>query len=162
MAKILISYYSDYGEAMYDAICDILKKNGNDIFRMNINTSEVQMTHWGGTSKIIDKKLIKEIEKFNPELIFSFNNCLPQNCYDLLSKNCKICVLDADAPDVAFWNKDIVKNNFEKYIWLGLQSYSKTMYERDLNEKLETNKNYMYFPPATVVKNEKLKIEKNI
>ena len=41
MAKVLISYFSDYGEAMYDAITDILIKNGNEIFRFNINNPQV-------------------------------------------------------------------------------------------------------------------------
>ena len=62
MARILLSYFSDYGEAMYDAICSVLRKNGNDIFRFNINCDYVESTGWGGECKIIDNKIISQIK----------------------------------------------------------------------------------------------------
>ena len=161
MARILISYFSDYGEAMYDAITDVLHKNGNDIFRMNINNPKVTITKWGEESQINDSNLLNKIRDFNPEFVMSFNNCLPQNCYDVLDEKCKICAIDADAPSVAFWNKDMIEKYFERFMFLGLQSYSKKMYEDWLGVKL-TDKNYIYFPPATIVKNKKLKQDKNI
>ena len=161
MARILISYFSDYGEAMYDAICGVLHENCNDIFRLNINNSSITITKWGGESKINDIALLSKIRDFNPEIILNFNNCLPKNLYKILDKNCKICAVDADAPSVAFWNKDICNKYFDRFVFLGLQSYSKAMYENWLNIKL-TNKNYIYFPPATIVKNENLKQNKNI
>lgn len=161
MARILISYFSDYGEAMYDAITDVLHKNGNDIFRMNINNPKVTITKWGEESQINDSNLLNKIRDFNPEFVMSFNNCLPQNCYDVLDEKCKICAIDADAPSVAFWNKDMIEKYFERFMFLGLQSYSKKMYEDWLDVKL-TDKNYIYFPPATIVKNKKLKQDKNI
>ena len=161
MARILISYFSDYGEAMYDAITDVLHKNGNDIFRMNINNPKVTITKWGEESQINDGNLLNKIRDFNPEFVMSFNNCLPQNCYDVLDEKCKICAIDADAPSVAFWNKDMIEKYFERFMFLGLQSYSKKMYEDWLGVKL-TDKNYIYFPPATIVKNKKLKQDKNI
>lgn len=161
MARILISYFSDYGEAMYDAITDVLHKNGNDIFRMNINNPSVSITKWGGESHINDKILLNKIRDFNPEFVFNFNNCLPQNCYEILDEKCKICAVDADAPSVAFWNRNIFDKYFNRFMFLGLQSYSKTMYENWLNTKLN-RANYLYFPPATIVKNEKLNQDKNI
>lgn len=163
MARILISYFSDYGEAMYDAISDVLHKNGNDIFRMNINNPDITITKWGGASIINSNNplLLRTIHDFNPDIVLNFNNCLPQNCYDVLDKDCKICAVDADAPSVAFWNKEMIEKYFNRFVFLGLQSYSKKMYQDWLNVKL-TNKNYLYFPPATVVKNEKLKQDKNI
>ena len=95
MARILISYFSDYGEAMYDAIIKELKENGNDIFRFNINNPKVSITRWGGESWIVDSSLLKQICDFNPECILNFNNCLPQNCYDIIEKKCLICLIDA-------------------------------------------------------------------
>ena len=160
MAKVLISYFSDYGEAMYDAITDILIKNGNEIFRFNINNPKVSITQWGGISKIVDESLLTQIKNFAPTIILNFNNSLPVNCFDLLPADCKICAIDADAPEVAFWNKENLEKYYEKYVFLGLQSYSREMYERFLNKKLESN--YLYFPPATVVQNEKLEQDKNI
>jgi len=161
MAKILISYFSDYGEAMYDATTKILRENGNDIFRLNINNSKVYITKWGGVSKIVDGELLKQIEKFSADIVFNFNNSLPQNCYKILQPHCKICVLDADAPEVAFWNKEMVEKYYDKFLMLGLQSYSKTMYERYLDKKIPANK-YLYFPPATIVQKENLVLDKNI
>ena len=158
--KILISYFSDYGEAMYDAITDILLKNGNEIFRFNINNPKVSITQWGGISKIVDESLLEQIKNFAPTVILNFNNSLPVNCFDLLPADCKICAIDADAPEVAFWNKENLEKYYEKYVFLGLQSYSREMYERFLNKKLENN--YLYFPPATVVKSESLEKDKNI
>lgn len=161
MARILISYFSDYGEAMYDAITDVLHKNGNDIFRMNINNPVITITKWGGESQVNDNKLLNKIRNFNPEFVMNFNNCLPQNCYEILDEKCKICAIDADAPSVAFWNKETIEKYFNRFVFLGLQSYSKKMYEDWLNVKL-TDKNYIYFPPATIIKNKKLKQNKNI
>lgn len=161
MAKILISYFSDYGEAMYDAISDILLKNGNDVFRFNINNPAVSITKWGGDCSISDKSVIKQITDFAPEIVLNFNNCLPKNCYDVLSKKCKILLLDADAPAECFWNKTFHLKNNKNYIYLGLQSYSQTMYANLLGKRL-TNKTYKYFPPATIVKREDLIKDKNI
>lgn len=161
MANVLISYFSDYGEAMYDAISDTLLKNGNNIFRLNINNPSISITKWGGKSLIKTKELLGKIKNFHPNIVMNFNNCLPQDCYEILDDECKILAIDADAPEVAFWNKDMIQKYFDKFLFLGLQSYSKTMYERYLNIKL-TNKNYLYFPPATVVRNKKLKQDKNI
>ena len=161
MAKILISYFSDYGEAMYDAITKVLQNNGNDIFRLNINNPRHYLTKWGGDSFIVDNSLLNDIKKFSADLILSFNNSLPQNCYDILKKESKICVIDADAPELAFWNSGIIKKYRDNIFWLGLQSYSKKMYERYLKCEL-TNINYLYFPPATIVKQDNIKIDKNI
>ena len=79
MAKILISYFSDYGEAMYDAISDILLKNGNDVFRFNINNPAVSITKWGGDCSISDKSVIKQITDFAPEIVLNFNHSLPHD-----------------------------------------------------------------------------------
>ena len=70
--KVLISYFSDYGDAMYDAITDILLKNGNFVFRFNINNPKVSMTTWGGISKIIDTDLLSQIKDFATDVIFNF------------------------------------------------------------------------------------------
>ena len=161
MANILISYFSDYGEAMYDAITGILLKNGNNIFRFNINNPAFTITKWGGKSRVKDKNILDQIKQFNPDIVLNFNNCLPQNCYDILDEKCKICAIDADAPEVAFWNKEAIEKHKNQVFFLGLQSFSKTMYERYLNIKL-TNKNYLYFPPGTIVEKEKLEQNKNV
>ena len=155
MANVLIVYYSDYGETMYDAISDTLLKNGNNVMRFNINTDFVYMSRWGGTSVLKNNDILSIIRDFNADVIFNYNNCLPTNCHDILKSNCRICAIDADAPDVAFWNTDMVEKHLNKYVFLGLQSYSKIMYTRYLKQEM-TDKNYLYFPPATVVQNKKM------
>ena len=79
MARILISYFSDYGEAMYDALTQKLLQNGNSVFRLNINTPKVLLTGWGEESKINDKNLYQDIVNFNPEVVLSFNHSLPSD-----------------------------------------------------------------------------------
>ena len=163
MARVLLSYYTDYGEAMYDAISDTLRQNGNDIFRLNINCPKVYITKWGGESQVVEESLLADIKRFNPDVVFNFNNCLPINCYAILEESCKICIIDADAPSVAFWNVDAIKKHFNRVFFLGLQSCSKRMYEDFIGFGIElSSKKYLYFPPATVVKNCKLKQDKNI
>lgn len=161
MANVLISYYSDYGEAMYDAITEVLLKNGNNVFRLNINNPAVSITRWGGDSIINTSILLEQIKDFNPHIILNFNNSLPQNCYEILDKECRICILDADNPET-FWNQNFYKTKKNRYLYLGFQSYSKKMYESSIDCQLEEGKNYLYFPPATVVKNQKLPQNKNI
>lgn len=161
MANILITYYSDYGEVMYEAISKVLLKNGNNIFRLNINATEVYITGWGKESHIISLDLLDKIKNFNPDIIFNFNNSMPSNCLDVINNSCKICIIDADNPET-FWNQELLKKNSNKYYYLGLQSYSKNMYEKALGKTLQENANYLYFPPATIVKKEKLIQDKNI
>lgn len=161
MARILISYFSDYGEAMYDAITQELLKNGNSIFRLNINNSNISITGWGGESNVNNKQLYQDIVNFNPEIILNFNHSLPSNLVSVFNHNCKICIIDADNPET-FWNKKLYKTNSYNYVYLGLQSYSKTMYEKSIGYKLTEGKNYLYFPPATIIKHIKIPQDKNI
>jgi len=106
MANILISYYSDYGEVLYDAISEELLRNGNNVFRLNINNPKVFRSKWGGESEITDKALYNDIIKFSPDIILNFNHSFPQNCQLGLKTDCKICILDADNPET-FWNKKL-------------------------------------------------------
>ena len=160
MSKVLLCYFSDYGEAMYDAISDVLRNNGNDIFRLNINSEGFECDSWGGSSRFKNKQIIEQIEVFNPDVVFNFNHSLPLEIEKVLADKCKICIIDADNPQT-FWNKEQLNKDKEKYYYLGLQKYSKDMYENFIGLKM-TNKNYLFFPPATVVKNKKMKQDKNI
>lgn len=158
MARILITYFSDYGETMYDAITDFLRKNGNSVIRFNINCNAVEMDYWGGHSKLINDDILSEIKNFGPDLVLSFNNSCPVNLLESL--NGVICVIDADNPET-FFNKEYLLKNSERFKCLGLQSYSKEMYRKFFKNKFDEN-NYLYFPPATVVKSETLPLAFNI
>lgn len=161
MSRVLVSYYSDYGETMYDAICDSLLKNGNDVFRYNINNASITMDEWGGHCRIVDQELLERIKGFKADLVFNFNNSLPEGVEDVLPGTCKICLIDADNP-TTFWNKESLLKKTEQYYYLGLQSYSKTMYEKYFHESMIPGKNYLYFPPGTNIVSEKLPQDKNI
>lgn len=159
MAKFLICYYSDYGETMYDTLFGILRDHGNDVFRFNINCSAIAINYWGGKTKVIDDRCIDEIKVFNPDVVLNFNNSLPIEVYEVLQGCAKVCIIDADNPDT-FWNKDYLLDHKDELFYLGLQSYSKQMYESYLGSELKDN--YLYFPPGTAVKNQKIEQDKNI
>lgn len=160
ISRIMLCYYSDYGETMYDTLIGVLRDNGNHVFRLNINNPAIAIDRWGGNNKIVDKTLIDLILKFNPEIIFNFNNSLPLELYNCVNPECAICVIDADNP-TTFWNQKYLKDHYQRVFFLGLQSYSKEMYEQFLGVPL-SEKNYLYFPPGTAVCNVKLVQDKNI
>lgn len=152
MAKILISYFSDYGEAMYDALCNELLNNGNDVLRINTEGIIIYQK-WGEDCKLKNESLIKKILFFKPSMVINFNNSLPIEISQRLT--CPNCIIDADNPET-FWNKKYLIKNYKKFIFLGLQKYSKKMYKTFLDNKIN-NKNYLYFPPGTSIKSQKLK-----
>ena len=158
MSRILISYFSDYGETTYESLTRVLKKYNNDIFRLNINTSKIKKTQWGGDSFCNDQQLKMMIEEFDPEVILNFNNSFPQDVY--LSSFCKNCVIDADAPFV-FWNKKLIKENISNPTFVGLQKFSKKMYEDFFKISL-SDKNYLFCPVGTLIQNNLLEQDKNI
>lgn len=159
MSRILISYFSDYGEAMYDAITKELLANGNDVFRFNINHSSVSNTGWGEFCQLNEANIIDKILDFNPDILFNFNHSFPTNVK--LPDTCKNCIIDADNPST-FWNKDELEKNKYKYYFLGLQKYSKEMYENFIHLSMKDHSNYLFFPPASVVQNEAMEKDKNI
>lgn len=162
MARVLISYFSDYGETMYDALSDVLLHHGNDVFRLNTNNKALfKFNKWGGEITAKSEAFLKNIEAFKAEVVFNFNHSLPGDIYEYLPSTSKICVIDADNPET-FWNSLYLKKNVNNYYFLGLQSYSKTMYEKFLDMKLKEGINYLYFPPATVVKKQDITQNKNI
>ena len=158
MANVLISYFSDYGGTTYDAISSVLTSNGNNILRYNINSKSTKYDKWGGNSYCIDNAVLKYIKQFNPDVVLNFNNSLPSNI--VLANSCMNCLIDADAPFV-FWNKEIIKNEFSKYKFIGLQQCSKKMYEDYFKISLSNN-NYLFNPVGTLVSNKKILQNKNI
>ena len=158
MTKFLMTYFSDYGGTTYDAISSELIKNGNDVFRYNINSKETSFDKWGGNSFCKDNNLINEIKKFRPDIVLNFNNSLPQNI-ELFNMS-KICLIDADAP-LVFWNKDYLKRNKNKYYYIGLQRCSKNMYKNFFNITLDS-KNYIYMPMATSTQKQNIIQDKKI
>lgn len=160
MAKILICYFSEQAETTYDSISKVLVNNGNDLFRLNLKSKGFNYKKFGDKSIYNNKRVIEDIINFSPDIVISFNNSLPQEIESQLSRKCKICIIDADNPEM-FWNKDTLNLNKDKYYYLGMQKYSRELYEKFINIEL-TDKNYIFFPPATLIKSEMLKQGKNI
>ena len=158
MANVLISYFSDYGGTTYDSISNELLKNGNNVLRYNINSQGTSYDRWGGDSTCVFSDIKDKILKFSPDVVLNFNNSFPSNIE--LPKKCKVCLIDADAPFV-FWNKETLKRKQNSYYYIGLQGYSKHMYESFFGVRLN-NKNYLYMPMATSTKNTHIPQDKNI
>lgn len=156
MSRILISYFSDYGETMYDAIVKELINQKNDILRININ-GIIYYQSWGESSKLKDKDILHKVIKFRPELVLNFNHSLPKEISK--SINCPNCIIDADNPET-FWNKKYLIKNRNKYLYIGLQKYSKEMYKKFFS--VANLRNYLFLPPATTVQGQKLKKKFNI
>lgn len=161
MAKVLISYFSTYGDHSYLSIRDELIKNGNDVYLINWNNYIKTTKEWGNTK--IKKEyhhLILEIIKFSPDLVLNFCFCLPVNILEKLS--CPIVIIDADNPQ-SFWNKEYFKIFSKKnncYFW-GLESSSLNKLEKFLGTRIDKSK-YMYAPMATSMQREIINYKRNI
>lgn len=157
MANVIISFWSENGKVFYESLAKNLCQNGNNVLYLNMKNL-IEFRRWGETFGLnkYAQKLEKEIINFSPDIVFSFNNVFPYEFVEKLS--CPICLLDADTPNVGFWNKDSLKKYKDRYVFLGFQKVSLELYEQAFGKI----KNYLYFPPATLLKKEKLKQDKNI
>ena len=160
MANILMSYFAELGEPMYDAVAETLLKNGNNVFRLNINNPSVAAPRWGETSRIKDGELLKKICDFEPEIILNYNNSLPVNVYSSLNCSFTDCIIDADSINY-FWNEDRLKETRDEHLYLGQQSASKPLYDKYIGTRLD-DEHYLYFPGATVINNRNEEQNKNI
>lgn len=160
MANVLMSYFAELGEPMYDAVSEVLLENGNNVFRFNINNSNVSITRWGDVCKMRNSKITDSIKEFNPDIVLSYNNALPIGVESVLRGDCVKCVIDADNANY-LWNRDYILGHRTDYLYLGQQSASKGVYEKYLDMPLgETN--YLYFPGATVIHNKPETKDKNV
>lgn len=155
MANIVVAFWSENGKVFYDALAQCLYENGNNVYYLNMR-DYIIFQKWGESFKLTAKAafLEKELQEFSPDLVFSFNNVFPHQFVQNLS--CPVCLLDADTPEVGFWNKETLKQYKDRYVFLGFQKVSRELYEKSFGKI----KNYLYFPPATFVKYENL--DKNI
>lgn len=161
MAKVLISYFSQYGNHTYLALKDSLIENGNDVYLINWNNIIVKTNDWG--SSIIQdqfKYIKKDILDFSPDIVLNFCFILPIEILKRLK--CPICIIDADNPS-AFWNKKYFKIFVRKpnCFFLGGQTSSKKILENFLNFKIDEN-HYIYAPIATGLKKKALPYKRNI
>lgn len=158
MANVIVAFWTENGRVMYDAISENLKNNGNNVMYLDFHDF-ISFAAWGQayTMTNADRQYLwKQIEKFNPDLILSFNNIFPHFFTEKLK--CPVCVVDADTPGLGFWHRDILKENKDRYTFLGLQKSSQHFYE----EAFGKIKNYLFFPPATMMKNIPMEQDINI
>lgn len=156
MTRILIAYFAEKGEVMYDGISNSLLESGNDVMRINIKNQTAGLKN--GNIAFSHVRILKKIEKFNPEVVLSYNNCLPINAIEIIKGD--ICILDADNPEY-FWNKQYLVENKERFKYLGYQECSKKLYKNAFQLELNDS-NYLYFPAATTIKSKNIKQDKNI
>ncbi len=149
MANVIVAFWTENGRVMYDAISDNLHRNGNNVMYLDMHDF-ISFSAWGTTYTISqeDKEyLTKKISRFKPDLILSFNNIFPHEF--VIKLGCPICVIDADTPNMGFWNRDILKENKDRYVFLGLQKASEQFYKDAFGEI----KRYLFWPPATMMQN---------
>lgn len=158
MANVLITYYFDGNSnkpvPLYEAIATAFSFYGNKVLLINIKEF-VSKNKYCETLEGFDYNIIFS---FSPDIIFTFNNTIPIDLVDMVS--CPICVIDADAPDL-FWNINYLKNNRNKFLYLGMQKYSRRLYNSILNVELNKD-NYSYFPSATSFRSDEIVKDKNI
>ena len=138
MSNILICYYSSAGNSKYQDLADSLFGNGNNVLQWNINGTDNKQNN---ADRVIE---------FKPDLVFSYNNCLPKKLF--LSLECPILIVDADNPEM-FWNKELLKSNKKNIYYLGYQTESRQIYKKILDLDIP-NQNYLFFPPASNFKSE--------
>ena len=156
MANIIVCFWSENGKAFYDNLSDYLKQNGNNILYLNMH-NYITYSVWGTKYDIVNSDdLWNRVSSFRPDVILSFNNVFPNEFADKL--DCPVCILDADTPDVGFWHRDKLKENADRYVFLGFQSASRDLYTKAFGHI----KNFLYFPGATTMVAEKLPVDKNI
>ena len=157
MANILVSYFFCSGEAFYDGFCEELRNHGNDVFRWNL-CNYIQHTGWGESFTLNQKgkDVLAEVYDFAPDVVVGFNNACPLEIVN--QTEIPVCLWDADAPN-HFWHKDYIKQNVDRYHYLGFQAYSLGMYI-DLFG-IPQNR-YAYCPAATTLRNEDLPLTQNI
>lgn len=161
MAKILISYFSEYGNHTYLGMKDEFLKNGNDVFLINWNNIIERTKEWGNSIIRENFKYIKEdILAFSPDLVLNFCFILPVDV--LYALNCPVLVIDADNPN-SFWNTSDFKSfsmSDNCFFW-GLESASKKRIELFVGHKIKDS-HFIYAPMATCMNRRQLNYDRNI
>ena len=149
--------YLSGGEVFYDGVQEALSNAGNNVFRFNA-LGHLSFVDWGKEFSLNENgnKILSRIKDFSPDLILSFSAFLPEKL--LYDTNCPICFLDADNPKY-FWHKNYIKQNKDKFYYLGFQKKSLDMYKEHFNID---EQRYLYFPAATSLKSKKIRQDKNI
>ena len=162
MANILISFFSSTSEdkllIFYESFMRSLEENGNNV--KYIVTNDFLNYAWNGDNILKDninsKALEDEINKFQPELCFAFNNSIPSKITQILE--CPILLWHSDVFEY-FNAKKEIKNNPNRYYYI-------CPFDNDIvtikKELLVKENQILNIIPATGIKKEEKKVAQNI
>ncbi len=149
MAKVFLSFCNGIGDhtrllSFYEGFINGLQKNGNDVLFSCSSAKRNQ------------KKTIKKIKDFCPDLIILFNNFFSK--YDFFKEfDCPIIIYSSDS--YLYWpNKEFLKNNEKcKFVVCGSNDIKSIKEEFNCSEK-----QISLIPSFTSIKAEKKEIGQNI
>ena len=153
MADVLICYYSDC-ESIYQSIAKQLREMGNNVYLLNV-FGRIDFDKWG-ENYTLRKKYLHLIDDVNPDLVIDFNHAMPPELEARIT--CPICLWDADAPR-HWWNKKSIRDNINRYHFLGFKSCDRELYEDFFKAKI---KKFLRLPVGTVIQAQPKKVEHNI
>lgn len=125
MARILLSAFSNvtwtkekHHDSFVEGFINSLIRCGNDVMSVRCNDFMLHPCSTNLKINIQKSKMINLIEKFNPELIITFNNSFP--CEEFVTRtNCPIVLYTADGCDF-FSLKGLISEYRDRYIFLNL------------------------------------------
>lgn len=141
----------------YESIAKELNKNGNDVKILNLAFCK---NYLADNLHFLDNEtqqlLYEDIKKFNPDVIFTYNNQIFKEIFQIT--NCPICVFDADSVDL-FPCKEYIQQYAERYYLFTCSPG----WEEDKYIKLGLKKeNIGQINFATSIQNIKMEKDKNI
>lgn len=144
-------------DSFMEGFSNSLSRLGNNVlvFRMNELTSDFFENTPNPRIDLTDIK--RNISAFNPDLIITFNNMLPDP--DLLAyTDCPICIYSADVP-ITYSSQTLIKENLDRYYFLNGARYI----EKSVRKIYKAKDHQMYlFGHATDMHALKIKKERDI
>ncbi len=125
MAKVLISVFSNvtftkekYHDSFVQNFINVLERMGNDVMSIFGNDYTDHPFKFKTINYILKQELLEKVNKFNPDIIITFNNYFP--CEEIITKtDCPIILYTADGCDF-FAFQDLIKKYNDRYIYLNL------------------------------------------
>lgn len=123
MARVLLSAFSNvtwtkkiYHDTFTEGFINALERCGNNVLSFHLNSITYNSSDMTIKDDIDIDYIRENVKTFDPELIITFNNCLPGSSI-LEDTNCPICVYSADVPTL-YVNPDDILHNKERYYFL--------------------------------------------
>lgn len=159
MTKVLVLFYqySFNGNdknifCYYESFAKELVRYGNEV--MMVNLASYKKDYWDYTL-LNENYLNEKIKNFNPDIIFTYNNQIYKNIFNIT--NCPVLIFDADS-SCLFPCKDFIQKYQDRY-------YMITHYENWENNYEEfgiLKDRICSIHLATAIENEKIEKDKNI